>query len=100
MLFTLLACGPEPQYIVDDSQPEADADTDSDSDTDSDTDADSDADSDTDTDADTDACPDGVGFELGQCAPDFTLKSIDGGEFSLSELAGNKRVVVIGSATW
>ncbi len=44
-------------------------------------------------------CEGEVGLEAGMCAPDFSLVSAAGGELMLSELAGD-RVVVLGSATW
>ena len=112
LLLSTLGCSDkEPS----DSGPvEADADTDADSDTDSDTDADSDSDADADVDADADSDADSdtdsdtdtdveceEGFEVGQCPPDFTLPLADGsGDFSLSSVAGTKKVVVIGTANW
>ena len=83
-----------------DGDTDSDADSDTDADADSDTDADADADADTDTDADTDVgCEEGL--EVGDCPPDFTLPLADGsGDFQFHSLVGNKRVVLMGSATW
>ena len=53
---------------------------------------------DTDTDvANDDGCT--VGLEVGDCAPDFTLRASDGTSYTLSE-RGGERVILVGSATW
>lgn len=44
-------------------------------------------------------CQGDIGLEAGMCAPDFSLVSANGGQVVLSELAG-ERVVVLGSASW
>lgn len=49
--------------------------------------------------AGTEGCEGDVGLDAGDCAPDFSLISADGGQVTLSELA-SQRVVVLGSATW
>jgi hypothetical protein len=41
-----------------------------------------------------------TGTSPGDCPPDFTLPTASGGEFTLGDLLGNKRVVVIGTANW
>lgn|GEM_PF-3441978 len=40
-----------------------------------------------------------VGFELGDCAPDFNLPSIAGGDVSLAHFSG-QRILVFGTSNW
>lgn len=43
----------------------------------------------------------GEGTDPGNCPPDFTLPLADGsGDFTLSDLVGTTRVVVIGTSNW
>ena len=42
---------------------------------------------------------DSTGFEVGECAPDFTLTAHTGEVIQLSELRG-QRLVVAGSSMW
>jgi len=41
-----------------------------------------------------------TGTDPGDCPPDFTLPRADGGDFTLSDLVGTQRVIVIGTSNW
>jgi|GEM_PF-6477296 len=51
-----------------------------------------------DDDDDTATCT--TGLTPGDCPPDFAMTLADGGEFNLSDVTGNQRVIVLGSSNW